>query len=462
MTLIDLTPIQVGLAASFAGELITPADPRYDEARMTWNAGMQKRPGLIAQAATPEDVAAAVVFARAHELPVAVRGGGHSVAGHSTVEGGLVIDLSLMKQVSIDADRNIVRAGAGLLLGELDQETQRLGLAVPAGTVSHTGVAGLTLGGGLGWLMRRHGLTVDNLLAAQVVTAAGEIVDVSADNHSDLFWALRGGGGNFGVVTSFTYQAHPVGPIVTGGMFAFPFSRGAEVLTAVRTLIAEASDDLTIFAVIATAPPHDPFPVEFQGQPVVLIAVCHIGEGDSAAAELAPIRDLAPAADLVGPMPFAALQSMIDETAPHGRGNHSGAVQLPALSDEVIGELLATFASVTSPFAHIIIPTLGGAVARVAPDATAFPHRSAPFMAWIVTEWLLEDEDRAEQHRSWVRTTRDALSRFGSGVYVNALSDDPELLRHAYGTNLPRLREIKRRWDPENLFRLNANITPAP
>jgi FAD/FMN-containing dehydrogenase len=449
------------VSALFAGDLITPRDRRYERARTTWNAGIERFPAVVARCVDPHDVAVAIRAARELELPLAVRGGGHSAAGHSSCDGGIVIDLSPLKQVSVDPERRIVRAGAGLLLGELDRETQRFGLAVPAGTVSHTGVAGLTLGGGLGWLMRRYGLTVDNLLGAEVVTADGRILDVSEQEHPDLLWALRGGGGNFGVVTSFTFQAHPVGPIVTGGMLAFPIERTHEVLSASRALVAEAPDELTVFGVLITAPPHEPFPPQLQGRPVVIVALCHVGGEQAAAADVAPLRALGPALDLVGPMPFMALQAMIDDTAPPGRGNHSGGLQLPDLSEQVVSVLVERFAQATSPFAHVILPSLGGAVARVPADATAFPHRAAPYMAWIVTEWLLEDAERASDHRAWVRATRDALSGLGSGVYVNALSDDPQLIGQAYGVNLPRLRELKRRFDPDNVFRLNANIEPA-
>jgi FAD/FMN-containing dehydrogenase len=445
----------------FSGQLLAPGDAEYDEARIPWNADIDRRPVLIARCEDNDDVVGAIAAARAAGLPLAVRGGGHSASGHSVAEGGVVIDLSRMKRVAIDADRRIVRAGAGLLLGELDAETQRFGLAVPAGTISHTGIAGLTLGGGLGWLMRRHGLTVDNLIGAELVTAEGEVVEVDGDRHPDLLWGLRGGGGNFGVVTSFTYRAHPVGPIVTGGLLVFPAERGVEALAGMRDVMATVSDDLTTFGVVLTAPPHAPFPPELQGRPVVALGVCHIGDPEAAAAELAPLRAMGPALDLVGPMPFTALQSMIDETAPHGRGNYQSGLQLADLPDEAARRAIAAVSAAPSPFSHILFPAMGGAVARVAPDATAYPHRSSPYMAWVVTEWLLPDHANArEVNRSWVRATRESLGPFGHGVYVNALGDEPDRLGEAYGPNLPRLRELKRRWDPTNVFRLNVNIDP--
>jgi FAD/FMN-containing dehydrogenase len=449
------------LRRGMRGEVVVPGDPRYDDARTVFNGAIDRRPAVIARCRDVEDVVAVLAAARDSGLPLAVRGGGHSMAGLSVCDGGIVLDLAPLRRIAINAERGVVVAGAGLRLGELDRETQRFGLAVPAGTISDTGLAGLALGGGQGWLMRRHGLTIDNLLGAEVVTADGRVLHVSADVDPDLFWALRGGGGNFGVVTSFTFRAHRVS-VVLGGLMAFDGARTAEVLAASRELMRDASDDLTVFNVPMTAPPHGPFPPALQGRPALGLGLCHIGPDDIAAAEVARFRALGPDLDLVGPMPYAALQSMLDETAPPGRGYVNTSVQLDDLSDGAIGVLVDAMRHAPGPFAHVLVPTLGGAVARIAPEATAYPHRSSPYLAWCVSAWLpADDAAEADRHAAWARAVRLALRPYGDGVYVNALGTETDRLGEAYGPNLARLREVKRRFGPANLFRRNANILPA-
>jgi FAD/FMN-containing dehydrogenase len=363
-----------------------------------------------------------------------------------------------MAAVEVDPVRRIARVGGGALLGALDRATQRHGLAVTAGQVSHTGVAGLTLGGGIGWLMRKHGLTIDNLLAAHVVTADGACVRAAADEHPDLFWALRGGGGNFGVVTRFDFRLHRVGPIIIGGSLVFPLGRAEEALAASRAVMAEAPDDLTIFEALVTAPPQAPFPGRLQGRPVLSVGVAHLGGEEAARRDLAPLRALQPALDAVGPMPYLALQSMIDDAVPHGRCYHIRGQWLHALDDHAIGAVVDALRSATPPFDHIVMCRLGGAVARVPEDATAFARRDAGHYAMAVGAW---ERGPSEPHVAWVRGLSDALAPSASGGgYVNEIGDQPARTGYTDAA-WERLVRVKRQWDPENVFRLNANIPPA-
>ena len=443
-------------------EILTPGDAGYDDARRLWNAAIDRRPALIVRARNAHDVSFAVSHAREHGLEIAVRGGGHSVAGHSVTEGGVMIDLSPMKRVAVDPATRTVRVDPGVLLGELDRATQEHGLAVPAGTVSHTGVAGLTLGGGIGWLMRKHGLTIDNLLEVELVTAEGEIVRASADEEPELFWGVRGAGANFGVVTEFVFRAHPVGPLVAGGPRLYPLEDASDVLARLRAVQDDLDPELGLAAVFLTVPPAPTFPPELHGRKMLAIVPVWAGALDDADTAIAPLGELGePVLDGFGPIPWVALQSMIDGTAPHGLHQRNSAEHLESLSEGAIDALVERFAHVSHPMAHVVLTLLGGAVAEVDPEATAFPHRGGDWVVWTIAMWR-PDEDAAP-HVEWVSSLQAALRPFAAGgVYVNALGDEPgERVQRAYGPNWPRLVELKRTWDPDNVFRLNANIDPS-
>ena len=447
----------------FTGWITHPGEPGYEDARRVWNGAIDRRPALIARPCATADVAVAIGLARDRELPLAVRGGGHSAAGHSTCDDGLVIDLSQLRPVAVDPIARQARVGGGALLADLDQATQAHGLVVPAGQVSHTGVGGLTLGGGIGYLSRQLGLTIDSLTGVELVTAAGETVHASADVNPDLFWALRGGGGNFGVVTEFQFTLHPVGPIVTAGVFAYPYQRAGEVLRASRAVMEQAPEELSIHEILLTVPEHEPFPAELQGTRAVFLVPVHIGTQAQARADLAPLRELGPVFDLVGPMPYLALQSMIDHDTRAGLGHYGRSHWLAGYGDELIDTLVEKFEEVSSPLSHLITARMGGAVRRVPDDATAFRHRSAANLLWIIGLWPDPHVD-SSPHRAWVDEVFKATRRHSSGgVYVNALADEgPGRVRSAYGEDTyARLVRAKDRWDPGNLFKLNQNISPS-
>jgi FAD/FMN-containing dehydrogenase len=444
--------LAAGLRAhGFIGRLVEPGDADYDAARAGWNGAIDRHPAAVAYATDADDVAAAIRAAGNAGLTFTVRAGGHSVSGRSVRDGALCIDLRALNGVEVDPHSAVVRVGGGALLSELDEATQQHGLAVPAGQISHTGVGGLTLGGGIGWLMRHHGLTVDSLLAAEVVLADGEIVRASADEHADLFWALRGGGGEFGVVTRFEFRAHRVGPTVLGGMLVYPWEQARAAFQATRALMADAPDALTAFAVLVTAPPQAPFPPEHQGRPVAVVAVAWSGDLEEGDRVLAPLRaGCPPLVDLVAPMPYVALQSMLDETAPSGLRYYDKLHFLPEVSDGFIDALLARFADVPAPQSHVMTAWMGGAVDRVAPGDTAFGHRAARAFTWLIG---CSGEDAIEPAADWVRRVFDATAPFASaGVYVNAL-DDGRPVGEAYTEEiLKRLIAVKRRYDPEGVF----------
>ena len=445
----------------FRGERIAPGDAAYDAARRIWNGAADRRPALVVRPADAEDVARAIGAARAQGLPLAVRGGGHSMAGHSTVDDGIVIDLSAMRDVHVDPGARRAVVGGGALLGDLDQATQAHGMVVPAGHVSHTGVAGLTLGGGIGWLARALGLTVDSLVAAEMVTAAGEVVRTSADEHPELFWGLRGGGGNFGVVTRFEFRTHPLeGPLVAG-MMLHPIGRARDALRASRDLMASAPDEMSVYEVFVTVPPEPPFPPELWGRQALAIGMAYHGPVEEGMQEAALFRELGPALDLVGPMPYLALQTMLDAGVPHGRHHRGRSEFLRELDDDVIDVLIDRFSRVTSPFAQVITARMGGAIARVPDDATAYGHRRAERLLWIANLW---DGGDPAPHVAWVHELSEAVAPYRSGaVYVNALDDErPERVRAAYTPEAwRRLVALKDRWDPENVFRLNQNVPPS-
>lgn len=438
--------------AGMRGEVLRPGAAGYDAARTVWNGMIDKHPALIARCTHVDDVVNAVNFARTHGLVVAVRGGGHNVAGKAVCEGGLMIDLTPMKEIQIDAETRMAHVGAGVLWGELDQATQVHGLATPGGTVSHTGVAGLTLGGGLGWLMATHGLSCDNLLSAQVVLADGQTVIASSTERPDLFWALRGGGGNFGIVTRFDFRLHPVGPMVLGGMLMCPMEQAKEVLHFYRDFVATSPDQLSVFAALLSTP---------DGFPAVGLLVGWFGPMEEGERHIEPIRKFAtPIADMVGPMPYAALQSMLDDGVPFGLHRYWKSGYYEELSDEVLDLIIEHTTSKTSPLTTVILFHMHGVCTRVSPEATAFGLRRTQWDFDIVSQW--QDPATANQHIAWTRNFWQAVAPFTAGVYVNHLDadDSSNRVRAAYGPNYERLVEVKRHYDPSNFFQLNHNIVP--
>jgi FAD/FMN-containing dehydrogenase len=450
-------------ADPFAGELVSPDDERYDDARQVWNGAIDRRPALIARCAGPADVAAALRLAREGELPVAVRGGGHSVAGLAVCNDGLVIDLSPMRAIAVDAGNRTARAQAGVLWGELDAATQAEGLATVGGIVTHTGIAGLTLGGGIGWLMRRHGATVDNLLSAEVVTVDGEVLTASETEHPDLFWGLRGGGGNFGIVTSFEYRLHPVGPTVLAGPIYHALEDAPAVLRFYRDYVAEAPDELTTIVTLRMAPPLPFLPEAVHGRPVVSVGVCYAGAVERGEAVLRPIRRFGtPLVDAVGARPYVELQRLFDPTVPHGWHYHWKSWELPPLKDEAIDVMVEQAARLSSPRSYMIVFQLGGAVARVGEHDTAYAQRDAAHNVNINAVWLPDDPE-PERHVRWARECFAALEPAAAGrAYVNFLGDEgQDRVRAAYGgEKYARLVALKRRYDPDNVLRLNQNIDP--
>ncbi len=440
------------LADALEGDLLSTEHPEYEATRRVWNAMFDRRPALVARCQTEADVVRAVQFAREHSLLLSVRGGGHSLPGHSVCDGGMMVDLSAMKGVQIDAKQRMAWAGPGLVWGELDAATQAHGLAVTGGQISHTGVAGLTLGGGMGWLMRRHGLTSDSLLGARLVTAEGEAIAVD-DEYSDLLWGLRGGGGNFGIVTAFRFGLHRVGPQVVGGLMAFPFPETRQVLRSFREFADAAPDELTCTVAFLTTP---------EGQKALGIGVCYAGDLARGERTVAPLRGMGTlVTDQVGPVPYTAVQSMLDETAPQGSRYYVKAGMLAGLGDEVIEACAHHFARVPSPLTQILLVQMGGAVSRRRDDDSAFAHRQAAYNFVAFSQWRHPGEDRA--NIEWTRAFHRALEQHWSrGVYVNDLMDEGrERVHEAYGAAYGRLAALKARYDPTNFFRLNQNIRPG-
>jgi FAD/FMN-containing dehydrogenase len=450
VTALDDTTIGA-FKGSLRGELLQPGDAAYEGARKVWNGMVDRHPALIVRCAGVADVIEAVRFGRAHNLLVAVRGGGHNVAGNAVCDGGMVIDLSPMKGIRVDPQRRVVRAQGGVTWGELDRETQAFGLATTGGEVSSTGIAGLTLGGGLGWLMGKYGLSCDNLLSADVVTADGRFLMACSGENDDLFWGVRGGGGNFGIVTSFEYQLHPVRTVL-GGMILYPSTMAKEVLRRWRDCTTTAPDELTLMGALLTAP---------DGIPMVGAAVCYCGPPTEGERLLQPLRSLgAPVVDLIRPMPYTELQTMLDATVPSGRQNYWKASFVDALTDEAIDVLVAQTAAMPSPYSSVLIEHLHGAVCRVDPDATAFGTRQEQYSVGIFAVWL--DPAESAPHVGWARQVAAALARFDTGrVYVNYLGEEGEpRVRAAYRTNYERLVTLKNKYDPTNFFRVNQNIPP--
>ncbi|MGE3272930.1 MAG: FAD-binding oxidoreductase [Chloroflexota bacterium] len=450
---IDVAAIE-SLRASLGGPLLQAGDDGYEDARHTFNAMIDRRPALIARCMAPGDVVKAVRFAREHDLLVSVRGGGHNVAGNAVCEGGLMIDLTLMKGIMVDPSARTVRAQAGLTWREFDRECQAFGLATTGGAVSSTGIAGLTLGGGFGWLGRGYGMACDNLLSADVVLADGSLVKASATEHPDLFWGLKGGGGNFGIVTSFEYRLYPVGPVL-GGMLVYPFERAKEILQIFRDFNASAPDEMTAFAAMMTSP---------EGAKIIAIIVCYNGPIEQGEALLKPLREnTSPVADLIAPMPYEQQQTLLDDGFPFGLQNYWKSEFLKSLPDEAIDVLLQGVSAVPSPLSAVVLEQFGGAYRRVGPEETAFSHRDWDYNMLIVSRWT--DVAESQQHIQWARDIWQSVQPFASGgVYVNYLEPGQEgtdRIRAAYGPNYARLAALKKTYDPTNFFRLNQNIRPA-
>jgi FAD/FMN-containing dehydrogenase len=444
-------------AQRFTGTVLLPGAAGYEEARRVHNGMIDKRPAAIVRCRTAADVAGAVRAAREEGLEVSVRGGGHNVAGNAVTDGGLMIDLAEMRAVDVEPRARVARAEGGATWGDLDRATQAHGLAVTGGMISTTGIGGLTLGGGLGWLMGRHGLTVDNLTSAELVTAAGELLTVSAEAHPDLFWAIRGGGGNFGVVCRFVYALHPVGPLVTGFRAAWPLEAAPVVLAAYRELTADGPDDLTLNAALTHAP-------DGSGAPLVAVVGCHLGSPDQAERDLAALSGLGrPALVELGQMEYTAVNSWLDENYPRGALNYWKSSFLKELSDEAVEAIVESFETCPSPTSSFVVENIHGAVTRVPVEATAVPHRQPGYNFLITSVW--HDSSESDENVSWTREVFDRLQQFTAArVYGNYLSADEvaeERVRAAFGTNYARLVEVKNAHDPDNFFHLNQNIRPT-
>jgi FAD/FMN-containing dehydrogenase len=453
----DIQAVASALRPQMSGEVLVAADAAYDATRRVHNGMIDRKPSVIARCRGVEDVRAAVRAAREHGLEIAIRGGGHNVAGNAVCDNGLMIDLSGMRGVHVNPKVRRARAQGGATWGDYNRETQVFGLASTGGVVSSTGVAGLTLGGGLGWLMGKHGMAVDGLRAATLVTASGDAIRVSADEHPDLFWAIRGGGGNFGVATWLEYELAPVGPIVTGGLVAHPFASARDVLRFYRDLTASLPDEFSAFAGLLHAP-------DGSGVKLAAIIVCHCGDLESGRVATEPVKRFgSPAMDVIGPMPYAVVNTMVDGGFPRGALNYWKSNFLTALTDEAIDGMIAQFEACPSPMSALLLEHFHGAATRVAPTATAFPHRSVGYNFLIVSEWM--DPAANATNIAWARDTYTAMSpHFGSGRYANYLNVDEvgqiDAVAAAFGPNAARLREIKRQYDPQNVFHLNQNIKP--
>ena len=456
MSVVTLDPARVAdLDGAIAGRLLQPGDAEYETARRVHNGLVDRRPALIVRCHRAADAAAAVRFARAADLDVCVRGGGHNVAGRAVVDDAVMIDLTEMKGIEVHPGDLEARAEGGLTWAELNDELAHNGLAVTGGAVSTTGIAGLTLGGGLGWLMAKHGLAADNLLAVELVTADGEILDVTADSHPDLFWALCGGGGNFGIATTFTYRLHPVA-MVTGGLIAHPIDAAPDMLRFYRDAVADCSDDLTVFAVVAHAP-------DGSGVKITAMVVFHTGDPEQAERDLAPFTSWGtPVVAQVGPMPYPVMNTLLDAGFPTGSLNYWLSSFTKGLSDGLIDTMVDRFASVPSPMTAILLEHFHGAVTRVPVTATAVPHREAGWNLLIPSVWL--DPAATEENIAWTRGTHAALApHLAERRWLNYLGDDQgdDAVRAAYGPNYARLAEVKRQVDPDNVFRHNHNIVAA-
>jgi len=433
----------------FQGQIILPDEADYEQARQIWNASIDRHPGMIARCLGTADIMQAVTFARENKLLVSVRGGGHNVAGRALCDDGVVIDLSLMKGVHVDPTQRTVWVQAGATLGDMDRETALYGLAVPCGVISRTGIAGLTLGGGVGWLVRKHGLSCDNIIACEVVTAEGELVTASEESHPDLFWGLRGGGGNFGIVSSFLFRAHPV-TTVLGGPILYPRADAQAVLRHYRDFMATAPEELTVYAGLISTP---------EGQPATAIVACYCGDIATGEKVLAPLRKFgSPMADMIQPLPFTAMQRMFDASFPDRSHNYWKSAFLKELGNDVIDIAIDYANRMESPLSGLMLEFYGGAAGRVAPAATAFAQRQAEYNIGIMAQWL--DSKESDKHIRLVRAAWDALQPYATGRYLpNFTSDEStDQVRAAFGSNYERLAAVKAKYDPANFFSLNQNV----
>ena len=438
---------------SVSGSVLLPHDDGYEEARLIQNGLIDRRPAVIVRCAGATDIAGAVKLARSSGLEISVRGGGHNVAGRAVAEGGLMIDLSAMRGIHVDPAARTARAQGGVLWAELNREAHAHGLAVTGGAISSTGIAGYTLGGGLGWLMAKHGLGSDNLLGVELVTADGEILNVDDASHPDLMWALRGGGGNFGVAASLVYRLHPVSMVI-GGLIAHPIDAAGDMLRFYRDAVAGCSDDLTVFAAVVHAP-------DGSGMKLAAMVVFHTGDPDQAEVDLAPFKSWgSPLMVEVGPMPYPVMNTLLDAAYPKGALNYWLSSFTTGLPDPLIDAIVERFASVPSPMTAILLEHFHGAVTRVGPTDTAVPHRAEGWNLLLPSEWM--DPADTEANIAWTKDTFAALSEhFGGGRWLNYLGDDQDdAISAAYGPNYDRLVEVKRRHDPDNVFHLNHNIVP--
>jgi FAD/FMN-containing dehydrogenase len=442
------------------GTLLTNDSAGYDEARTVWNAMIDKRPALIARCAGAADVAQSVKFAAKHKLRIAIRGAGHNIAGKQICNDGLLIDLSQMQAVHVDPNAKVARVEPGATLFDLDHETQAFGLATPVGINSTTGIAGLTLGGGFGWLSRKHGLTIDNLRSADVVTADGRLLRASATENQDLFWGVRGGGGNLGIVTSFEFDLHPVGPQVLSGLVVHPYKAGKGVLEHYRKFTADAPDEVTVWTVLRKAPPLPFLPAEVHGTEVVILAAFYSGNMEDGEKALKGLREYGePIADVISPHPYAGWNQAFDGLLTPGARNYWKSHNFAELSDGLLDIVLDYAGRLPSDASEIFFAQLGGATSRVAADATAYPHRDAAFAMNVHTRWTDKAEDEACV--KWARAFADATAPHATGgVYVNFIPEDEDRVEAAYGSNFDRLGELKKKFDPNNMFRLNQNVKP--
>lgn len=449
------------LRARVRGQIVMPNDSNYDEVRKIWNAMINRRPGLIVRCGGTADVLQVVRFARQHQLLTSVRGGGHNIAGKSLQDGALLIDLGAMRTVRVDPVTRVAVVGPGATLGDVDHETQAYGLAVPTGINSTTGIAGLTLGGGFGWLSRSFGLTADNLIAAEVVTAEGERLLCDENSNGDLFWATRGGGGNFGIVTSFEFKLHPVGPEVFSGPIVFPFDQAGSVLRKYREFCASCPEELTVWAVMRDAPPLPFLAPEVHGTRVLILAALYSGPLDAGEKALASLRELGqPIADGFGPYPFAGFQQAFDPLLTPDARNYWKSHNYTELSDGLIDILVDYGSRLPSQQSEIFVAQMGGATNQVASGATAYPHRDVEFIMNVHTRWNTSDQDNV--CFAWAREFYKATESFATGgVYVNFISEDEDRIQGAYGANYERLSEVKAKYDPDNFFSVNQNVSPG-
>jgi FAD/FMN-containing dehydrogenase len=452
------------LAARLRGPLLRPGDPGYDEARTVWNGMIDRRPALVARCLGAADIVACVDFARSSGLTLSVKGGGHNIAGLAVCDGALLLDLSLMRGVWVDPAARTARAQAGCLLGDVDRETQLHGLAAPLGFVSTTGIAGLTLGGGFGYLTRRHGWTSDSLQSVEVVTADGRVVRATERSEAELLWALRGGGGNFGVATAFEYRVYPVGPEIMAGAIAWREREAPEVLELYRDFMAGAPPESTCVAVLRRAPPAPWLPATIHGQPIVALFACHLGSAEEGARQLAPIkRHGSPVGDIIQPRPYVSQQSLIDATQPKGRRYYWKSEYLAAFDRELLELAIEHAGRMPSPHSSVVIFPITGALNRLPADHSAVGNRDAAWVLNIMASW--DDPAQDVANIEWARTAWQRMRSFSTGgTYINFLTEEEgdQRIRAAYGGNYDRLAAIKGRWDPDNLFRANKNIVPPP